>query len=39
MKAIYLIPAILIMLTAFGIYLFVGYKFLSKNKEEKNGNN
>lgn len=39
MKIVYLIPAVMLMLSAFIIYLVIGYKFLTKNKEEKNGNN
>ncbi|RMA97720.1 hypothetical protein [Hydrogenothermus marinus] len=40
MKIIYLIPATFIMLSMFILYLVVGYKFLTKNKEDrKDGNN
>ncbi len=39
MKIVYLIPAVFIMLSAFIIYLTVGYSFLKKNKEKKDGDN
>jgi hypothetical protein len=39
MKIAYLIPAVFIMLSAFIIYLTVGYSFIRKNKEKKDGDN